>query len=288
MRKRFLKIHVLQRLCGLADEKTNCGNPDGLRLAQLCCRLAQQLKTEEALVLSFARLATALRSANRLEHAERALEIALDVAPLDLEGDLHRRRAWIRIYQDRLKDAIDDAEAALERTEGAEMAMAHEALGVALLSSGKHQEGLRQVELCLAATDPDAETAYCNALHNYATALGEGTDEQATEALILCADLRLKLKDRHKLQRAMLWWTEGLLHERLDDTQQAWRSLDTARRSLIALRVAAEAAAIVADMARVASKPLAVRHICGEAEAVIRAPHPLIEPLRELATAGRE
>ncbi len=166
--------------------------------------------------------------------------------------------------------------------------MAHEVLGVALLYSGEHARGLRQVESCLAATDADNETAYCNAIQNYTTALAEGTDEQAEEAVTLCDELRSKLKDRHKIQRARLWWTVGLLHQRLGDSQNAWRSLDTARRSFITLRAVAEVAAVVADMARVASKPLAVRHICGEAEAVIRAPHPLIEPLRELATAGRE
>ncbi len=288
LRARFVKIHVLRRLCGLATEKASCGDRDCLRLARLCCRLAQRLKTAEARALGFGRLATALRLANRLRQAEKALAIALAAAPDELEGDLLRRRAWIRIYQDRLRDAVRDATAAVERTAGAEKAMAHEALAVALLNRGDHQDGIRQVELCLAATDPDAETAYCNALLNYATALAEGPEEYLAEALTLCAELRSKLKDRHKIQRARLWWIEGLLHERLGDATKAWRCLDIARRSLISLGAAAEAAAIVADMARIDPKPLAVRHICGEAIAVLRACHQLLEPLRELAAAGRE
>ncbi len=161
-------------------------------------------------------------------------------------------------------------------------------MGIALFNSGNRQAGTREFEECLKTTDPDAETAYCNALHNYATALGQCSDEGAREALVLCAELRSRLKDRHKTQRAKIWWTIGLLQERLGDLQQAWRSLNTARRSLIALAAAPEVAAIVADMARIALKPPAVRHICGEAATVIRDPSPLNELLKELALASQE
>ncbi len=288
LRKRFLNPHVVFRLCELADEKTNCGDRDGLRVARLCCRLAQQLKSGEARALSFARLATALRMANRLGHGEQALAVAFAAAPDWHVGDLFRRRAWIRIYQGRLAEAIWDGREALKRTSGPDKAMAHETLGVALYTNGDHQAGLREFEQCLAATNPDAETAYCNALHNYATALAKGTDEQAGKALALCAEMRSKLRDRHKQQRAKLWWTEGLIHERLGDLQQAWRSLNIARRSLIALEAAPELAAIVADMARIGAEPPAVRHICSEAATVISVPHPLAGPLGELAVAPRE
>ncbi len=288
LRKRFLKPFVLRRLCELASEKISCGDRDGLRVARLCCRLAQKLKTDEARALSFGRLASALRLAGRLGHAERALVVALAAAPATQVGDLLRRRAGIRLYQERLKAAIADAEAALDQTTGQAKAKAHEILGIALFNSGDHQAGISELEQCLATTDPDAETAYCNALQNYAKALGEGTDEGAAEALVLCIELRSKLQDRHKMQRAKLWWTIGLLHLRLGDLQEAWRALDIARRSLLALRAAPEMAAIVADMARVADEPQAVRHICSEAMAVISAPHPLTEPLRELALAPPE
>ncbi len=266
----------------------SCGDRDALRLARLCCRLAQQLKTDEARAVSFARLATALRLANRLCHAEQALGIAFAAAPAQLVGDLLRRQAWIRIYQGRLPEAVEDGKAALAKTAGQAQAKAHEVLGIALFNSGDHQAGTRELEQCLKATDPDAETAYCNALHNYATALGQCSDEGAKEALVLCAELRSKLKDRHKTQRAKIWWTVGLLQERLGDLQQAWQSLNTARRSLIALEAAPEVAAIVADMARIAAEPPAVRHICSEAAMVISAPHPLTEPLEELALAPRK
>lgn len=266
----------------------SCGDRNGLRLAGLCCRLAQHLKSDEARAMSFARLATALRLANRMNQAEQALAIALTAAPTHLEGDLRRRRAWIRIYQGRLPEAIKDSEAALDRTSGQAKAKTYEVLGIAHLYNGDHPTGIRHLEQCQATTDPDAETAYCNALHNYATALGEGTDEQAAEALNVCADLRLRLKPRHKQQRAKLWWTEGLVRERLGDFQKAWWSLNTARRSLIALRAAPEVAAIVADMARVAPEPPAVRHICGEATTVVSASRTLTEPLGNLALAPRE
>ncbi len=288
LRKRFINPFVLRRLCALASEKISCGDRDGLWIARLCCRLAQKLKTAEARALSFGRLASALRLAGRLDHAERALAVALAAAPADLAGDLIRRRACNRLYQGRLKEAIEDARTALDQTSGQARAKVYEVLGIALFNGGDHSAGIRELKRCLETTDPDHETAYCNALQNYAKALGEGTDEGATEALALCTKLRAKLQDRHKMQRAKLWWTIGLLHLRLDDLQEAWRALDIARRSLLALRAVPEMAAIVADMARVAAEPQAVRHICLEAAAVINAPHPLIEPLADLSLAPSE
>ncbi len=288
MRKRFLNPFVLRRLCELASEKISCGDHDGLRMARLCCRLAHRLKGAEGRALSFARLASALRQANRLSHAEQALAIALAAAPAHLLGDLRRRRASIRIYQGRLPEAVRDATDALDETSGQARARAHEALGIALFYSGDHKAGIRQLERCLATTDPDTETAYCNALHNYATALAEGTDEEAAQALDLCNELRVKLKDRHKMQRAKLWWTIGLLCFRLRKRRQAWRALDTARRSLIVLKAAPDVAAVVADMARIDPEPLAVRQICYEAAEVITTPDPLAEPLQALASTRRE
>lgn len=284
----FLNPYVLHRLCELATEKNCCGDDDGLRVAQLCCRLAQQLDIAEGRALSFGRLATALRIANRLVHAERALAIAVEAAPDNLLGDLYRRRAWLRIYQHRLIEAVEDGRTAVGKTTGQAKAQAHEVLGVALFSSGAHEEGTNELENCLEATDPDAETAYCNALHNYATALGQCSEEGAREALPLLEDLRSKLKDRHKIQRAKIWWTIGLLQERLSEHQKAWVSLNTARRSLIALEAAPEIAAIVADMARIAFEPPAVRHICTEATAVIGDAHPLAGPLGNLSLASRD
>ena len=288
LRKRFITRFVLLRLCELASEKMSSSDGDGLRLAQLCCRIAGQLKSAEATALSFGRLATALRQAQRLGHAEQALAIALSAAPEDLVGDLLRRRAWICMYRDRMSEAVADARGAVRKTRGQAKAKSHEVLGIALCSLGDHDEGLRELELCLATTDPDAETAYCNAVLNYATGLSRGTDLQAIEALALLAELRQKLKDRHKLQRAKLWWTVGLIHERLDSDTQAWRALDTARRSLIAMTATSEVAAITADMARLGPRSPALRLICGEATALIRAPHPLSQLLDDLEAARHD
>ncbi len=55
-----------------------------------------------------------------------------------------------------------------------------------------------------------------------------------------------------------------------------------------ALAVGTELAAIVADMAQISARPLAGRYLCREAGAVISAPHPLVEPLRGVASAAQE
>ena len=91
-----------------------------------------------------------------------------------------------------------------------------------------------------------------------------------------------------RLQRAKLWWTEGLLHYRFGDFKAAWWALDVARRSLVALKAAPEIAAVTADMAQISPQPLAVRHLCYEAAEVITAPHILAEHLRTLESATQE
>ncbi len=238
--------------------------------------------------MSFGRLASALRQAGRLNHSERALKIAFADAPDGLRGYLLRFRCYLRIYQECLPEALEDAEAAVELTSGVDHAKSLGALGAALFYSGRRREAISAYEQCLAETDPNSEQAYCNAIQNYATVLAEGTDEEARKALELCDEARSRLKPRHKMQRAKLWWTIGLLHLRLGDHRRAWRALDTARRSLIALQAAPEVAAIIADMARVAPQPLAIRQICHEASEVITGRHPLTRPLRALARATEE
>ncbi|MCP5112064.1 MAG: hypothetical protein GY953_14640, partial [bacterium] len=199
--------HVLRRLCKIADEKTNTGDGSGLRIARLCCRLAGRPKTDEAYAHSFARLATALRAAGRADHAEEALGIGLDLAPPHLKGDLLRRRAWVRIYQERLSMALADAKAALPLTSGSVHAKTLDVLGVVQFYRGEYREAIRVLARCLEETDPDSGYLYCGVIHNYATALSKGTDAEAAKALKLCAKLRPKLKYPHKMQRARLWWT---------------------------------------------------------------------------------
>ena len=280
--------HVLRHLCAIADERTSCGDRRGLQIAGLCCRLAGRLRTDDARARSFAQLASALRAAGRLDHADKAIGIGLAAAPPHLEGDLLRRRAWVRIYQKRLGAALADVEAALPLTGGSCHARTLEALGVVQGYRGEHRAAIRALGRCLEETDPSAGTDYCNAIHNYATALSRGTDAEAAKALELCAQLRPRLKYRHKIQRASLWWTEGLIHHRLGHADAAWRSLNHGRRSLVALGAAAEVAAIVADMARVSPQQPAVRLLCDEAAEVIGAHRGLLRPLRALAAAARE
>ncbi len=284
---RHVNPFVLGHLCRIADEKISYGDRDCLRVSALCCRIARQLATAEGHAQSFGRLASALRFANRLSHANLALKIAMDAASQEMRGDLVRRRAIIRIYEGNLVDARGDAEEAIKLTTGVEHARALEALGIVLYYSGENPAALRELGRCLTATQPD-DPGYCNAIHNYATALAEGTDEEAAQAVKLCRKLRKKLKDRHKMPRAKLWWTEGLLHHRLGDAKTAWWSLEIAQRSLVALEAAPEVAAIVADMARVSPEPMAVRCICREAEDVIATRRPLRQPLRALASAARD
>ena len=119
-------------------------------------------------------------------------------------------------------------------------------------------------------------------------AIGRCSAEGAKEALNLCDELRVKLKERHKLQRVRLWWTIGLLRDRLGHSKRAWLAFITAKRSLMALRAAPEVGALVADMARMSRKPLAVRQICHEAAEIITKGHPLVEPLHALARAAKD
>ncbi len=296
--ERHLSRNVLRHLCAEADELIGSGDERGLRVARLCCRLAGRLTARprrclhpgrcEEWALGFAQLAAALRSEDRLAHAERALQIAFDAATPELEGDLYRRRAWLRLYQGRMDDARDDARQGVLLTTGRDHARALGTLGVVLIYRGEHNEAIHQLELCLETTLPEDEHRYCNALHNYALALSKGDSEQAEKAVELCGKLRSRFKNQHKMQRAKTWWLEGLLHERLGDADTAWRTLDIARRSLAFLGAAPEVAAIVADMARVSPQPLAVQHICYEAAKVIPDAHPLAVPLGGLAGACEE
>ncbi len=283
-----LNPYVLRRLCEFSDERMIRGDRDCLRIARLCCRIAARLEHDAALARSFGRLASALRLAGRLAHAERALQIALESAPDRLRGDLLRRRCYLRVYQNRLEEAQADAERSITASAGAERAQAVGALGVVFYYREDYRAAIRKLEQCVADTDPDAERAYCNAIQNYATALAEGTVEEMRAALKLCAMARRMLNRRHKMQRAKLWWTEGLLHLRLRHLKKAWRALDMARRSLIALEAAPEVAAITADMVRVLPQPHATRQLCHEAARIISGRHPLTGPLQVLARSAPE
>ncbi len=293
---RHLSRHVLRHLCEEADKKATSGDSDTLRVARLAVRLAGRLAdlnrwrrrpAESAeLAMAFARLAAALRMANRTDHAERALVIARGFAAPHQLGDLSRRRAWLRIYQDRLTDALEDAEKAVACTAGREQALSLGTLGATLFYCGDYSAAIRRLADCLTRLSPDDENRYNAMLVSYVGALAKGTDEEAKKALALCPRLRGKLKDRHKSARARLWWTEGLLHARLGDPTLAWRALDIARRSLLAMKAVPEVAAIVADMAGISPQPMAVRSICLEAAEVIEDHHPLAEPLEALTRAA--
>ncbi len=122
--ERHVSWHVLRRLCRAAEEKTTSGDLDCLRLAGLAVRIAGRLvglqrwrrrpAESRELALSFGQLATALRFANRLDHAEIALRVAFEASPPWLKGVLYRRRAWIRIYQGENGKARKDARRAVD------------------------------------------------------------------------------------------------------------------------------------------------------------------------------
>ncbi len=296
--ERHLSPHILRHLCKEADDKTTCGDRDGLRVARIAVRLAGKVLRlrswrrrpgeSEVLALSFAQLAAALRLADRLDHAEKAWQIASDAAPGYLEGDLLRRRAWLRFRRGRLKDALKDAKAAVDLTSGLDYALAVGTLAGLLYYNGDYQEAITKFRECLDVLDPNDEHRYCGMLVSYTVALAKGSRSDLKQGLKLCPELRSKLKSRHKMQRAKLWWAEGLIQHRLGDSQAAWWALDLARRSLVAMKAAPEVAAIVADMARLEAEPHVVRHMCSEAEALIAEPDPLWQPLRALARAARE
>ncbi len=300
--ERHMSRHVLRHLWEEIDELSTSGAKESLRVARLGVRLAGKLtefcacgrcrrcrrrpaKSEE-LAQSFARLATALRVAGRLAHAERALAIAFECAPAAAVGCLHRRRVWLRIYQGKLPEAVQDAETAVRLAVGHERALALGALGVALDYSGDPRAAIRKLGECLAGLDPNDEHRYCALLVSYAIVLSKGTREDAVEGLERCAECRSRLKTRHTIQRAKLWWTEGLLYYRLGDSMKAWWALDMARRSLVALKAVPEVMAIIADMARVSPEPLAVHRVCYLAAPLIPRSHPLARPLLDLGGAG--
>ncbi len=296
--ERHVSWHVLRRLCRAAEEKTTSGDHDCLRLAQLAVRIAGRLVRLERwrrrpgksaeIALSFGQLATALRLANRLDHAQRALRIAFQASPPHLKGVLYRRRAALRLYEGRGAKAQKDAEKAVELALEADHALALGMLGAILYYRGDIRGAVTRYRESLALMDPDDEQFYCSTLGAYAAILAQGTDDEAEEALELCRRLRSELKPTHKMQRAKLLWIEGLIQKRFGRLDEAWRALDMARRSLQALKAAPEVAAVVADMAEVFAEPRAVGLICTEAAEVVAEPHPLAGPLQELAGAGRE
>jgi hypothetical protein len=111
-----------------------------------------------------------------------------------------RARSFIRLYQGRLSEALEDARTAVELAAGGRShAVALEVLGIVLYYRGETRAAIRELARALAETDPDADILYDIAIQNYATALGQGTDEEAARALELCADLRSRLKDRYKV-----------------------------------------------------------------------------------------
>ncbi len=296
--ERHLSWHVLRRLCRAADDKTTCGDRDCLRLARLAVRIAGRLVRlpswrrrpgeSPEIALSFGQLATALRFANRLDHAETALRIAFEASPQYFRGVLYRRRAWLRIYQERNKKAVRDAERAVELALEDDRAVALGTLGAALYYRQDFRRSIARYRESLALMDPGDEHSYCGTLVSYAAALAHGTDEEAESALRHCRRLRSQLKRAYAMQRAKLRWVEGLLEKKLGNLAAAWRALEIARRSLLALKAAPEVAAVVADMAEVFTEPRALVLICAEAAEVIAEPHPLAEPLQVLAGTARE
>jgi tetratricopeptide (TPR) repeat protein len=295
---RHVSWHVLRRLCRIAEDKTICGDRDCLRLAQLAVRIAgrrlrlrrwrRRAGESSEIALSFGQLATALRLASRFDHAETALRIAFQASPPHLEGVLYRRRAWIRLYQARMAEALRDAERAVALANEEDFALAVGTLAATLYYNDDFRGAIARYKECLAAMDPADEEAYCGMLGAYAGALAQGTAEEAETALELVQRLRTKLKPGQKMQRAKLWWIEGLLEKRLEQLDDAWWALDVARRSLVAMKAAPEVAAVIADMAAVFAEPTIIGVICTEAAGVIADPHPLAEPLQALAGASRE
>ncbi len=296
--ERHVSWHVLRRLGRAADDKSTCGDEDCLRIAQLAVRIAGRLvrlrtwrrrPSESAeIALSFGQLATALRLANRLEHADTALRIAFDACPPYLKGVLYRRCAWIRLYQGKTEKALRDAESSVELALEEDRALALGTLAAVLYYRDDFRGAIARYRESLALLDPADEHSYCGILGSYAAVLARGTEEDAREAIELCQGLRSELKPAQKMQRAKLRWIEGLLEKRLGKLDAAWRALDIARRSLLALKAAPEVAAVVADMAEVFAEPQSVAVICTEAADLIAEPHPLADPLQGLAGATPE
>ncbi|MCP4660304.1 MAG: hypothetical protein GY856_33300 [bacterium] len=188
-----------------------------------------------------------------------------------------------------MTEATDDSWTAVRLAmPGPRRARAVKTLGIASYYAEAYGDAIKWLTEAVDTLDPDLKHEYTAALGSFAAALAMSTDDDARWALRICAQARARLKGRHKMQRAKLWWIEGLLHHRLGDDVEAWQALDIARRSLIALRVAPEVAAITADMARISPQPRAIRHLCHEAGKVIVASHPLAEPLRAVASAAQE
>ncbi len=298
--------HVLERLCRITDELTTNSDRGSLRAAQRAVRIAGRRagpgrcalcrrpfpgppsKTEE-LARAFARLAAALRLRGRYDHADKALAYALGMdLTEEVRGDLHRRRALLRLYQERCDEALADARSGLRlATPGRRRALALLALGTVFYYSSRFEEAIKPLGAAVKTLDPTFEHQFTGALVCYASALAKGTDEHVRAGLRVCADGRARLKPQHRMQRAKLWWVEGLLHHRLGESRKAWQALNRARLALIALRAAPEVAAITADMAGIAPLPHAVGNMCHEAGKAIPEYHPLAPQLRTLSHAAR-
>lgn len=297
--------HVFDRLCRIADEVTTNGDRGGLRAAQRAIRLAGRLagpvrcemcqrpfqaeRKSVPLARGFARLAAALRLRERYDHAEAALVMAFHMDPPDeIQGDLYRRRALLRVYQDRWAEALADATTGLRlSTPGHRRGRALVAMGVVSFEIESFGEAIQHLEEAIQVLDPAFEHEFIAGLICYANALTKGDDEAAQEGLRTCAEVRTRLKPQHQMQRAKLWWVEGLLLHRLGQHRKAWLALNTARLALLAMRAAPEVAAITADMACIAPLPRAVKNMCHEAGQAIPEYHPLAAKLQALGSARR-
>jgi tetratricopeptide (TPR) repeat protein len=298
--------YIFDRLCLIIDAMVTNGDRDSLRAARRAVRIAGRLagpgrcklcaqrlpgsrpKTVE-LARGFGRLAAALRLWGRYGHAEAALVTAFKMdPPTEIQGDLYRRRAILRLYQEQEPEAVADAcTALLLATPGQRRGRALKTLGVASYETGSFKESILHLEEAVETLDPDLEHSFIAALVCYANALAKGTGEDVRKGLTVCAKARGRLKKSHKIQRAKLWWVEGLLYHRLSADRDAWRCLNTARLSLVLMKIAPEVAVITADMARIAMQPHTVENMCFEAIKAIPDHHPLSEPLQALRCAGR-
>jgi len=296
--------HVFDRLCRISDEMTTNGDRAGLRAAQRAVRIAGLLigplrcescqrafpvkgRKSTRLARGLARLAAALRLRGRHDHAEKALVAAFRMDPSDeIRGDLYRRRALLRVYQERFDEALADARAGLRMaTPGHRRGRALVAMGIVFFETGGFADAITYLEEAVRTLDPDFEHGFVAGLICFANALTKGTDDDVRQGIRVCSEARARLRPQHKMHRAKLWWVEGLLLQRLGESRRAWQALTTARLALIALNAAPEVGAITADMAQIASLPRAVTHMCHEAGRAIPPYHPLASPLRHLRDA---
>lgn len=296
--------NVFDRLCRTSGEMTTNGDRAGLRAAQRAIRIAGLLigplrcescqrafpvkgRKSPRLARGFARLAAALRLRGRHDHADKALMVAFRMEPPDeIRGDLYRRRALLRVYQERFEEALADARVGLRMaTPGHRRGRALVAMGIVSFETGAFADAITYLEEAVRKLDPDFEHEFIAGLICFANALAKGTDDDVEEGIRVCSEARARLRPRHKMHRAKLWWVEGLLLQRLGESRRAWQALNTARLSLIAMNAAPEVAAITADMAQIAPLPRAISNMCHEAGKVIPEYHPLANSLYVLRCA---